>query len=330
MIIAEILFGSSLYGTATATSDIDVKTVFVPPVRQILLNRIRIHESNRREKAQGEKNIAGEIDIESFAFHHYLTLLAEGQTLALDMLFAPDWAMQRAPHPVWKELVDNRHLLVSRQAAKFVNYCRDQARKYGIKGSRIHALRMLVAWFDLEINRVGPNARLRDVADTLPDWISSHGIEHTQIIMIKQANGGEAPHLECCDKKAPFTVTLKNAQVIYATALAEYGDRALMAESNEGVDWKACSHAVRIGYEALEFLNTGWITFPRPDAAHLLAIKHGQIPYQDVAQEIESLMDQVVAAQATSNLPDKPNYEYIDNIVCRVYGEAVQKAPPFA
>jgi hypothetical protein len=43
-----------------------------------------------------------------------------------------------------------------------------------------------------------------------------------------------------------------------------------MAETQEGVDWKALSHAVRVGTQALELLKTGHVTFPLPNAAHVV------------------------------------------------------------
>ena len=88
-----------------------------------------------------------------------------------------------------------------------------------------------------------------------------------------------------------------------------------MAERNEGIDWKALSHAVRVCHEALELMATGWITFPLPNAAHVLSIKRGQTPYQAVAEEIEDLLEKVEAAQETSVLPEAPYDKFIDELV---------------
>lgn len=50
----------------------------------------------------------------------------------------------------------------------------------------------------------------------------------------------------------PFTGSIKSAREIAQRLVNEYGQRALQAERNEGIDWKALSHAVRVGREALE------------------------------------------------------------------------------
>jgi RNA repair pathway DNA polymerase beta family len=324
--IVEIRTGSHLYGTDTLNSDLDYKIVFVPSAEDIVLQRIHDRVSNRRIKLAGEKNTPDDIDREAFALHRFLNLLAEGQTLALDMLFAPASAMMYEPAPLWHEIVANRHRLFTRQAAKFVTYCETQARKYGIKGSRIHAVRGLLDWFDIAIAEHGEKARVASAAASLVPFIADHEMQFTQIIEIEQKGPRGREHLECCNLKVPFTIQLTDARAMFQRVLDRYGARALLAESNQGVDYKALSHAVRVGHEAIEFLATGWITFPRPEAEHLLAIKLGKLPYAVVATEIETLLDQVKAAQAMSSLPDEVDHTYIDSLVAKTYGQTVVDA----
>lgn len=323
-ILTHILFGSALYGTATPASDTDYKSVVVPPARDILLQRVQGTVSNARPKGIGEKNGAGDVDDEAYALHRYLNLLAEGQTVSLDILFAPRWAMTRDPHPLWTEIVENRHRLLSRRASSFVGYCRTQANKYGIKGSRVHAVREIVGWFDRAVAEHGHLAKLGDAADDLQAFITDRALQHTEIVQIPQASRPEpTPHLQCCQRKAPFTVSLKDTRAIYARMLDEYGQRALQAERNENIDWKALSHAVRVGHEALELLATGWITFPLPNAAHILSVKRGEVAYAAVSEEIEDLLDRVEAAQAVSVLPERADAGFIDGLVEAAYRERV-------
>jgi hypothetical protein len=323
--ICTIKFGSHLYGTSTPGSDLDYKSVFLPQARDILLQRIKPTIQNHKEKSAGEKNKPGDVDREAFALHRYLSLLAEGQTVALDMLFAPDWAMVEPPAPLWRTIVENRRHLVSSKAAAFVGYCRTQANKYGIRGSRVHAVRNIVEWFDAAIAERGHLAKMFEAADGLPEFIKARQLDHTQIIDIQHPNQSKpVAHLECCNRKTPFFNSLKDARAIYARLLAEYGDRSLQAERNEGADWKALSHAVRVGSEALEFMSTAWITFPLPNAEHILAIKQGTVPYAKVADEIEGLLEAVEAAQATSCLPAVPDQEFIDALVADTYRAVIR------
>ena len=52
-----------------------------------------------------------------------------------------------------------------------------------------------------------------------------------------------------------------------------YGERSKLAEINEGIDWKAISHAIRAAGQLIELFKDGIITFPRPNADWLIAIK---------------------------------------------------------
>lgn len=323
--LVEIKFGSHLYGTSTPASDVDYKSVFVPDADAILLQRIRATITDKRPKQPFEKNVAGEIDREAYALHRYLQLLSEGQTVALDILFAPRWAMTADPDPIWIEIWDNRAKLLSRRAASFISYCRTQANKYGIKGSRVHAVREIVGWFDEAIAVHGHLARLELAADTLSTFIVDRKLEHTAVIPIEHPSrpGHPIMHLECCARKAPFTTSLKDTRAIYVRLLEEYGARALQAERNENVDWKALSHAVRVGTESLELLATGHITFPLPNAAHVLKIKKGERTYVDVAQEIEDLLIQIEAAEKISILPEIPNHGIIDTIIKEAHRKAI-------
>src|SRR6516162_8798992 len=115
-LIVEMRFGSHLYGTTTPLSDLDYKGVYIPDARDILLQRVRRSVSQSRPKALGEKNSAGDVDRELYSLQRFLELLAEGQTVALDMLFAPDAVMLRQPEPVWHEIQSNSYRLVTRRA----------------------------------------------------------------------------------------------------------------------------------------------------------------------------------------------------------------------
>jgi len=85
----------------------------------------------------------------------------------------------------------------------------------------------------------------------------------------------------------------------------------------------AISHAVRVAYEAIELMETGHVTLPLPNAAHVTAIKTGQIPYSEVALELEQLLVRAQAAAASSPLPDEPDQNFIDQLVAHTYTNVV-------
>ncbi|WP_246505938.1 DNA polymerase beta superfamily protein [Mesorhizobium silamurunense] len=313
-----IKFGSHLYGTSTPASDFDFKSVFVPDPRSILLQRAKRVVNDQRPKAENEKNYAGEVEEERFSLQRFLELASEGQTVALDVLFAPGWAATEPPAPEWYEIIANRHRLLTRKSAAFIGYARQQANKYGIRGSRVaasrDALKILADAFSSTEKLLTLDAQIRALC-------AEH--EHMSLSEDRTPHGQTVILWEVCNRKMPFTASIKNAHDIMKRLVDEYGKRALMAESQHGVDWKALSHAVRVGSQAVELLQTGFVTFPLPNAAHVLEIKQGNLPYQDVAAEIEDWLVRVEAAAAASKLPDEPDLAWIDNFVASVYRKEV-------
>jgi hypothetical protein len=315
--IVTIKFGSHLYGTTTPASDLDFKSVYIPDARDILLQRVRGSINDARKKAEKEKNAPGEVETESYSLQRYLGLAAEGQTVALDILFAPEWSMTEPLAPEWREIWENRSRLLTRRSVAFVGYCRQQANKYGIKGSRVAAARAALSTLSALVKEHGSTPKLSQFETEVAACVE--GIEHMVVVDIPLANGSFIRHWDVCGRKLPYTASIKNARDIVQRLVDEYGQRALQAESQQGVDWKALSHAVRVATQAIEVLSTGHVTFPLPNAAHVLAIKTGQLPYQDVSAEIEDLLVRVETSAATSPLPEHPDREWIDEFVARVY-----------
>jgi hypothetical protein len=319
-LIVELRCGSHLYGTDTPDSDVDLKGVYLPSAREILLQQIQPTVVTGRGRPPGEKNAPGDVDREVFSLQRYLALLAEGQTIALDMLFAPDAAMTAHATPLWREIQANAHRLVSRRATAFVRYCRQQANKYGGKGSRLAAARKTLAVLKAAEERHGTTAKLELIAAELTDLVAA---EHAALLELPTPGGRLIPHLEVCGRKMPFTASIKRGREIAERLVNEYGERAVQAERNEGVDWKALSHAVRVGREAVELFRTGRIVFPLACADHIRRIKRGEVAYETVAAEIENLLAEVETTAAASSLPAAPDQAIMDGLVLRAYRQQV-------
>ena len=136
-LVVRMKFGSHLYGIATSNSDVDYKGVFLPSKEQILLGRIpRCHASSSGDGVS--KNRPGDVDVETYSLHYFITLACEGQMVALDMLHAPDsFIVERSD--IWKFIVRERHRFYTKNLKAFISYTRRQASKYEIKGSRLNA-----------------------------------------------------------------------------------------------------------------------------------------------------------------------------------------------
>jgi len=317
--IVQIKFGSHLYGTNTPLSDTDYKSVYVPKARDILLQRTTglVQALGTKNKREGEKNLPGDTDSECYSMQRYLGLLSEGQTVAIDMLFAPE---PMITSDLWKRIQANSERLLTKRSAAFVGYCRTQANKYGIKGSRVASAKNALERFEHLLAQHGTVAKVGEFFCENDEVID----EHTRTLRKETPQGREMRYFECCNRMVGFNNTVKEAVAIFRRIHENYGDRAKLAEKNEGIDWKALSHAVRVGREAIELLTIGRVTFPLPYASHILQIKTGSLPYELVAKEIEELLEEVDRVSVTSSLRDVSDQQFIEDLIVEVYGAQVR------
>jgi len=87
--IVNMIFGSHLYGTDTPKSDKDFKGVFMPNYKDVLLGNIP-KSINTSTNQNNIKNSSDDVDTETYSLHYFLKLACQGETVALDMLHAPD------------------------------------------------------------------------------------------------------------------------------------------------------------------------------------------------------------------------------------------------
>jgi hypothetical protein len=78
-------------------------------------------------------------------------------------------------------------------------------------------------------------------------------------------------------------------------------------------------HAVRVAREAEELLMHHTITYPRPEADLLLAIRKGELPYKEVAEMLEAGLDRREECHRISALPDRGDQATADQLVLAAY-----------
>lgn len=316
-VIFKCEFGSIVYGTNTPSSDQDFKGIYLPSKQDIILQRAKatIHEDTK--KNQDVKNSVDDIDYEIFSLQKYLKLLCESQTVALDILFMPQKHILKPSYQL-NFIKKHKDRFLHKEVGAFYNYAKAQAAKYGVKGFRVAAIRLTIEW----LKCFDSNKYLFEIG---MDGINRHVIEtnHVDLIDLKGSNDKIETYFSVCDRKfqlnAKIGYILDSLQKIFNN----YGARALQAEKNEGIDWKATSHAVRVAREAEELLLTGNITFPCPEVKLLLAIKKGELPYKQVEELIEEGLARIDAAKLKSTLRDKPDLDFADEIVYNMYEEVI-------
>jgi predicted nucleotidyltransferase len=319
----ELKFGSALYGTSTPNSDLDLKSIYIPEAREIVLGNYKKTISTQRPKAVNERNTKDDVDVEIFSLDRYLKLLSEGQTVSLDILFAPLGMftyLNKDDFYIFSDIYNNREKLISKNLAAFIGYARQQAAKYGLKGFRVAALRDTISFLE----KLHLHSKLHENHIALINFVVDSNNEFISIVELDNKFGTKDMFLKVCDKHYAFNSSVKMARDQVQRRFDQYGQRALKAELNEGIDWKALSHAVRVNSQGLELLKTSFVTFPRPDRELLLNIKIGKMEYNEVADIIVDGLEKLQAAQMTSSLRETPDQTWIDNFVYDVYSQVVK------
>lgn len=312
-IVVLMEFGSHLYGTNTENSDKDYKGIFVPTLEQILLNNIPKSINMDTKKDNLAKNTSEDVDCEYYSLHYFLDLACKGETAALDMLHSPNTIQHNY---IWKELTENKHRFYTSNLKSFVGYARTQAARYGIRGSRLNDAKKVIDF----------------LADNFIDWIDTPTDEKMLIMNDLWDNLPTGEHIfkheadqkgikmyEVCGRKIQHTAKITYAYDTIKKFHDNYGERAKKAAKNEGIDWKAVSHALRAAYQVKQILTEGRITFPLREANYLKKVKLGELSFlNEVQPQLEELMVEVEELSFDSVLPLKVDRSYWDKWLCDI------------
>ncbi|UIU27348.1 hypothetical protein SA35RD_096 [Escherichia phage vB_EcoM_SA35RD] len=313
-------FGSHLYGTSTPESDVDFKEIYVPHARDILTGNVKEHMSKNTNNTSS-KNTKDDVDHELYSLKYFFKLAADGETVALDMLHTPQSLVVKSDLPdVWKYIQDNRSRFYTTNMKSYLGYVRKQASKYGVKGSRLAVLRQALKrsneWGQYFDN--GAVIRLSHMKNVLPIG------EFASWVETENEKTGKQTFYNLLDRKFQDTLTNKEFNAILVKLEENYGERARKAEANEGIDWKALSHACRGGLQLLEIYKTGDLVYPLQDAPFILDVKLGKHTFKTVQEFLEDIVDQVEHAseQAAKNgMQQKVDMSFWDDFLEQVYLE---------
>jgi predicted nucleotidyltransferase len=90
-------------------------------------------------------------------------------------------------------------------------------------------------------------------------------------------------------------------------------------EAEFGYDTKAGMHAVRLMGEGIELMQTGKVTFPRPNTRELISIRKGEMPLGYLQEKVRYLMQDLEQAYEASTLPAKPDRQRVSDLISQMY-----------
>ena len=307
-LILLIKFGSHLYGTNTENSDTDYKGIYVPSYKNMIMGTAQDTIHRNTCKGHGQKNTKDDVDLEITSIKKFVALAKCGETMALDVLHANDENILYARYAA-EILLGSREKFYTKNLKAFVGYARKQAAKYGLKGSRLDAIKSCMEVVSNGI-KSGKSDKLIVYWDMLPVG------EHAEFLK-PDINTGVQQY-QICGKILQSTMSCIYAHDVLSKYYQSYGARAKQAQKSEGVDWKAISHAFRAAYQVKRILTEGHFSFPLPEAVFLKEVKLGNFEYPKVADKLEALIEEVSALSEVSTLPEKVDDDFCNNLVYNI------------
>ena len=314
-----VQYGSKLYGTSTPTSDTDLKSVYLPNIDNLLLGKKLVATKTREDKygqpvPDNASMPENGVENEYIPFQTFVRDFVAGQTYAVEMAYAilkqgpsaPDKVSAREFELV-KELVEN---FGNNEVYSMVGFAMKQTFDYVKRGERLNDARKVKQALDVVLSRYEsyqwPLVRL--------DTTITHnldGVVSTMLVLDAVADfTGLETGTSVNNNKTQRTLEMNGRSYLESTTvthlmtqveklITQYGERSTKAAETD-VDFKSLSHAVRVYQQAIELLDTGKVTFPRPNAAELLRIKSGKADLEEVKVLLKKLDAEVLEKMETS------------------------------
>lgn len=331
-ILVRCIHGSHLYGLNTATSDKDYKSVFVPPLEDILLYGPNLSQNLSTKTNQLEKNTAEDVDVENFSLATFIKHLCDGEMIAVDMMHSEPrhWLESSS---MWEYLRAHRKHFYTKSMRSYLGYIKKQVAKYSFKGSRLNILKDvadsinegLEGWAYKATGSKDWIGHLKKIQSRGPKFSEVFGLlpinDHCRLVTSEGPNHIEIQFYEVFGSKYMLQDYAKNVFESISKYLNEYGKRAHLAAENEGVDWKAVSHAFRACYQAIAIYEKGGFKYPLPETDKILEVKLGKLDYKtQVEPELEKLYHKTLGLADSCNYPDRVDEKFRNDLLLNIYG----------
>jgi hypothetical protein len=301
-VLAKIQFGSKLYGTNVEGSDDDYRAIYLPSITDCILGRAKDAWEDKSEE-----------DTSYFSIQHFCRLAVEGQSLAIELLAAPDSAVV-ANSPIWEILRQNRKRFYTKNMHSFLGFAKTMAGKYSARVDRLLETEAVIA----ALQGANENIRLGDVWDVLPESLNAQkGVND------RNRNADNRVY-RICGRELQATVTVGHALSVITSIRDSYGERVNRAKSGQ-IEWKSLAHAFRAALQCKEIVETGDLKFPLKDAEWLRSLRLGKFDFiqEGLDQRLDDLIAGVQQKIDASSLPDKADKYWVDNLIVAAYNQSL-------
>jgi predicted nucleotidyltransferase len=306
-----ITYGSKLYGTSTPTSDTDNKVIYLPAFMDVMLGR-KHKVFKKRVDASGNKVPDGNpmpddgVETEYIPLQTFMLDFVKGQTYAVEVMCGylaesfdhngEDAALYHFLRKFYDEYSNN-------DVHSMVGFAKKQTLDYVHRGARLEAAKHT---FEVIYNY---SLKYKDGRlDTPAGFADNKTVLDLVLQKLPDLHEGSVTNnnrklrtLELNSRSYAETTSLFHLLGVLQKQIDAYGERSNAAALSKA-DYKSLSHAVRVYQQSLELLETGKVTFPRPNAAYLLSVKQGLVDQEVVRQQLIDLEKEVDEKLPTSTM----------------------------
>ena len=343
--ISAFVTGSRLYGTDTPKSDYDIRGVFISSKKQYLgfLDTINI---------LGQNNEDDDLDFEFMEITKFLTLCLNNNPNIVEYLFIPDNRMLFQSYE-WKQILENKEYFLSKKAKHtFTGYAISQIKRLKrhrswlltppkkkperkdynlpethklITSDQIGAYNQLVCNY---LRQVGKFHHLRTELEEMEETIDYMSVltqvDKLDTTAVCEIYPTDINFMVALEKEKNYNQAMKEFKA-YHSWKKQRNPRRKVLETNFGFDTKHMMHCFRLLSEGKELLETGHITFPRPDREFLKEIRNGVYKYDELIEKVEDIEQQFNQFYIDSNLPKQPNVNKINRVCIDILSKYIME-----
>lgn len=304
-IICKTVYGSKLYRMDGPNSDIDIRGIVIPKKSDCYLGKIK-------------DTIDGMGDTQLFSIQKFLRLAAEGQSVAIEMLYS-DQVFKTSY--TWEKLVKQRNRFLSKKMKNFCGYAKAQATKYSCRADRLNDIislrNTLSDWYEAQIDRdIALSTKLSAIYDLLPE-----GANYKK--STNQFNRSKDNRVYIiCGRELQVHCTIQHLFDFIKILRDEYGERVKKAAAQQ-VDFKSLSHAFRVTYQAQQLIKERTLTFPAKEIEFLCDVKFGKLDLikDGLDVKLEDLIQETDELMVRSDLPDEVDWSFCEEFILGCYSE---------
>ena len=325
--IFKTIVGSQLYGTNLPTSDVDYKSIYIQPIKDVL--------SFNKYKPQ----IDYDKDSVGFEIGRFMELIAKGNPNIVELLFVPNNAIIETSEE-YNTLVSYRSMFLTKKLSNsYAGYAFQQIEK-------ARGLNKKMNWDENRITRKTPldfcylhmgnedsrKLRPEDVKNLIlskvnnfPGVYSVYWVEDAKpfynsdgLILSEAPEDRDAIGLVYYNADA-FSIHCKeyNSYVIWEKERNEERYKTNKS-TGQGLDSKNIMHCVRLIQQAKEIVETGNIVLPCSNVDYLIKIRLGEVDLQDILEQSEKDIKEIQKMFKDSDLPNDVDLDLLNDLLFKI------------